>query len=350
MEIRKAERKKAKLRLGIAAPSGAGKTYSALLMAFGLGGKIGLIDTEHGSGDLYAHLGDYDIINIEAPYTVKKYIEAISAFEAAEYGTVIIDSLSHAWAGDGGLLDKQGKMADRGTNSFAAWRTITPEHNNLVDAMLRSPCHIIATMRAKQEYVLETNDKGKQQPKKVGMAPVQREGMEYEFTVMLDVDMGHIASASKDRTSLFDGQFFKIDQSTGQRLLSWLETGAAVEGNLSFDVATKAYEVRALMARNDIVGAAQTLETLGDDGVYDGERIEPVWKQIDSQDRSALKAYAAITKAPTVLAVDKALEAAPKRSIDMLLPFAAHRKAELTSSLDDGFGIPELTEPEKAAT
>lgn len=225
MEIRKAERKKAKLRLGIAAPSGAGKTYGALLLAFGLGGKVGLIDTEHGSGDLYAHLGDYDIIGIEAPYLVSKYTQAIKAFEDAGYTTIIIDSLSHAWAGDGGLLDKQGKMADRGTNSFAAWRTITPEHNNLVDAMLRSPCHIIATMRAKQEYVLETNDKGKQQPKKVGMAPVQREGMEYEFTVMLDVDMNHIASASKDRTSLFDGQFFKLSSDSGKTLLAWLETG-----------------------------------------------------------------------------------------------------------------------------
>lgn len=229
MEIRKAERKKAKLRLGIAAPSGAGKTYSALLLAFGLGGKVGLIDTEHGSGDLYAHLGEYDIIGIEAPYTVSKYVQAIKAFEAAGYSTIIIDSLSHAWAGDGGLLDKQGKMADRGTNSFAAWRTITPEHNALVDAMLSSPCHIIATMRAKQEYVLETNAKGKQEPKKVGMAPVQREGMEYEFTVMLDVDMHHIASASKDRTSLFDGQFIKITPDTGKMLLDWLDMGVAPE-------------------------------------------------------------------------------------------------------------------------
>lgn len=229
MEIRKAERKKAKLRLGIAAPSGAGKTYSALLLAFGLGGKVGLIDTEHGSGDLYAHLGEYDIISIEAPYTVNKYVQAIKAFEAAGYSTIIIDSLSHAWAGDGGLLDKQGKMADRGTNSFAAWRTITPEHNALVDAMLSSPCHIIATMRAKQEYVLETNAKGKQEPKKVGMAPVQREGMEYEFTVMLDVDMHHIASASKDRTSLFDGQFIKITSDTGKMLLDWLDMGVAPE-------------------------------------------------------------------------------------------------------------------------
>ena len=227
MAIRKAERKKAKLRLGIAAPSGAGKTYSALLMAFGLGGKVGLIDTEHGSGDLYAHLGDYDIIGIEAPYTVAKYTAAIKEFEEAGYSTIIIDSLTHAWSGDGGLLDKQGKIADRGTNSFAAWRTITPEHNALVDAMLKSPCHIIATMRSKQEYVQEKDDKGKSTVRKVGMAPVQREGMEYEFTVMLDIDMGHIASASKDRTSLFDGQFFKIDQGTGARLLEWLETGAS---------------------------------------------------------------------------------------------------------------------------
>lgn len=227
MEIKKAQRMKAKLRMGIAAPSGAGKTYSALLLAFGLGGKVGLIDTEHGSGHLYAHLGDYDVIEVSAPYSVAKYTQAIKAFEDAGYQTIIIDSLSHAWAGDGGLLDKQGKLADRGTNSFAAWRTITPEHNALVDAMLRSPCHIIATMRAKQDYVLETNDKGKQQPKKVGMAPVQREGMEYEFTVMLDVDMNHIASASKDRTSLFDGRFFKIGRETGEELLQWLETGVA---------------------------------------------------------------------------------------------------------------------------
>jgi hypothetical protein len=254
MQIRKAERKKAKLRLGIAAPSGAGKTYSALLMAFGIGGKVGLIDTEHGSGDLYAHLGDYDVISIEAPYTVSKYIQAIEAFEAEGYTTIIVDSLSHAWAGDGGLLDKQGKMADRGTNSFAAWRTITPEHNALVDAMLQSPCHIIATMRAKQEYVLETNEKGKQQPKKVGMAPVQREGMEYEFTVMLDVDMHHVASASKDRTSLFDGRFFKISAETGQELLAWLETGTEPPPPPRMDPASIADHKAAFSAADTVDG------------------------------------------------------------------------------------------------
>lgn len=278
MQIRKAERKKAKLRLGIAAPSGAGKTYSALLLAFGLGGKVGMIDTEHGSGDLYAHLGDYDIIAIEAPYTVTKYTQAIKAFEEAGYTTIIIDSLSHAWSGDGGLLDKQGKMADRGTNSFAAWRTITPEHNALVDAMLKSRCHIIATMRAKQEYVLETNDKGKQQPKKVGMAPVQREGMEYEFTVMLDVDMNHIASASKDRTSLFDGRFFKISEQTGDELCKWL------------DIGTEAPTYKTFIAA---IEAAETLEVLR-------SHFASGWKMATDDERPAVKAaYDAKTKALT---------------------------------------------------
>lgn len=230
MEIRKAVRRKAKLRLGIVAPSGAGKTYSALLMAFGLGGKVGLIDTEHGSGDLYAQLGDYDIIQIEAPYTIAKYRAAIAAFERGGYSVIIIDSLSHAWAGDGGLLDKQGKIADSGKgNSYTAWRTITPEHNTLIDAMLQSPAHIIATMRAKVEYVIEKNDRGKDTPRKVGMAPVQREGMDYEFTVVLDIDAQHIAHASKDRTSLFDDQYFKISADTGGKLLAWLEAGVDPE-------------------------------------------------------------------------------------------------------------------------
>lgn len=229
MQIRKAERKKAKLRLGIAGPSGAGKTFSALKLAFGLGGKVGLIDTEHGSGDLYAHLGEYDIINIEAPYTVQKYRDAIKAFEDAGYGVIIIDSLSHAWAGDGGLLDKQGKIADRTGNSYTAWRQVTPDHNALVEDLLNSPCHIIATLRAKQEYVQEKDDKGKTVVRKLGLAPVMRDGIEYEFTVFMDVDQGHNASASKDRTTLFDGQVFRIGEETGKLLLKWLDEGVEVK-------------------------------------------------------------------------------------------------------------------------
>jgi hypothetical protein len=257
IQIRKAQRRKAKLRLGLAAPSGGGKTYSALMLAFGIGGKIGLVDTEHGSGDLYAHLGEYDVIGLQAPFTVAKYREAIHAFEEAEYDTIIIDSLSHAWAGDGGLLDKQGKIADRIGNSYTAWRNVTPEHNELVEAILQSPCHIIATMRSKQEYVLETNEKGKQVPKKVGMAPVQREGMEYEFTVMLDIDMTHTATPSKDRTSLFDGQFFKIDKSTGKKFLNWLNTGDA-----ALPAEPRAAAPTALQDCLDDIAAASTVDAV----------------------------------------------------------------------------------------
>lgn len=243
MQIRKAERKKAKLRLGLGAPSGAGKTIGALLLAFGITGdwsKIGLIDTENGSGELYVGhtvhtpegavtIGEYLYCRIEPDYEVSKYIDAQKSMEKAGVEVVIHDSTSHAWAGAGGLLDKQGKIADKSGNSYTAWRSITPEHNLFVETMLGSPCHIIATMRSKQEYVLETNEKGKQVPKKVGMAPVQREGMEYEFTVMLDIDMKHIATASKDRTSIFDGRFFQISPKTGQQLREWLELGKEPE-------------------------------------------------------------------------------------------------------------------------
>lgn len=225
--IRKAERRKAKLRLAIIGPTGSGKTYSALQLAFGLGGKVGMIDTENGSGDLYANVGDYDIITLEAPYTVQKYREAIRAFEDEGYETIIIDSLTHAWSGEGGLLDKSSQLEKSGKakNSFAAWREITPEHNKLIEEMLGSPCHIIGTMRVKTEYVLEANDKGKMVPRKVGLAPVQRDGLEYEFTLVLDVDASHVASASKDRTGLFDGWYDKITPETGNRLLDWLNTG-----------------------------------------------------------------------------------------------------------------------------
>lgn len=233
MQIRKAERKKAKLRLGISAPSGAGKTYSSLLVAYGITGdweKIGLVDTENGSGDLYAHLGDYSVIPLEAPYTPDKYIQAIKLFEDNGFDCIIIDSLTHAWAGEGGILDIQSSVAaaSRSGNSYTAWREVTPKHNALVNAILQSKCHIIATMRAKTEYVQEKNDQGKTEIKKVGLAPIQRDGMEYEFTIMLDLSLNHTASASKDRTGLFDGRYFKPGTDTGKQLLEWLETGAEV--------------------------------------------------------------------------------------------------------------------------
>lgn len=225
----KAVRKKSKLRLGLCAPSGAGKTYSALLLAKGLGGKIALIDTENGSASLYSHLVDFDVCNLEAPYTVDKYLKAIEYAENNGYNTIIIDSLSHCWAGEGGLLEQQGIASKRTGNSYTAWRDITPLHNRLIDAIVNSKCHIIATMRSKVDYVLEINDKGKQTPKKVGLAPVQREGMDYEFTTVFDIDIDtHTAKSSKDRTGLFDDKIIKINEETGTLLNEWLNQGVDI--------------------------------------------------------------------------------------------------------------------------
>jgi hypothetical protein len=225
IQFHRAERKKAKLRLALAGPAGSGKTYSALLLAFGLSGRVAMIDTERGSGELYAHLGNYDVCSLEAPFTPEKYIGAILAAESAGYDTIIIDSLSHAWAGPGGVLDIQGHAADKSGNSWTAWRQVTPRHNDLVDAILLSRCHIIATMRSKMDHI-QTVENGKTVVKKVGMNPIQRDGMEYEFTVFLDLDLTHTASASKDRTSLFDGQVFKPAPDVGIKLKAWLEAGA----------------------------------------------------------------------------------------------------------------------------
>ena len=231
--FRKAERSKAKLRLGICGPAGSGKTWNSLVLAKGLGGRTALIDSENGSGDLYASSFDYDILSIQAPFTCEKYVAAIKAAEQEGYDNIIIDSLSHAWSGDGGILDQQGKAADKDKNSYTAWRHVTPRHNSLVEAMLQSKCHVIATMRSKVEYVLteESNRHGNKVmvPKKIGMAPIQREGMDFEFTVVLDVDAEHDAKASKDRTSLFsDPQPFRITETTGKSLHEWLNSGKDV--------------------------------------------------------------------------------------------------------------------------
>ncbi len=230
MEFKKAERKAAKLRLALCSPAGGGKTFSALKMAKGIGGKIAMIDSEHGSGSLYAGsqgMPDYAVLELDPPFTPKRYIEAIQLAEKSGFDIIIVDSLSHAWAGEGGVLEMHDRAtsASRSGNSFVAWREITPEHNRLVDALLQSKCHIIATMRTKQEYTQSADDKGKVTVKKVGMAPVQREGIDYEFTVVLDLTTDHIATSSKDRTSLFDGQHFKPTEETGKQLLEWLTLG-----------------------------------------------------------------------------------------------------------------------------
>lgn len=224
----KAERKRVYLKLAITGPSGSGKTMSALRLAFGLGSKIALIDTENGSASLYADKGDYDVMEIGAPFTVQKYIEGIHAAQKAGYDVLIIDSLTHEWAGDGGLLDQKSAKDARGGNHFSNWAEISKAHESLKSSLLQTPLHLICTIRSKQEYVQEQDDKGKSVVRKVGLAPVQREGMEYEFTTVFDVDMAHNALASKDRTGLFDGEVSRITEEHGARLNEWLLSGKEI--------------------------------------------------------------------------------------------------------------------------
>ena len=230
MAFRKAQRKQAKLRLAITGPAGSGKTYSSLLLAFGLGGKIAMIDTENGSGDLYSSLGDYDICGLNAPYAPQRYLQLIHEAEQAKYDIIIIDSLSHAWSGQGGLLNTQSKLTEtkyRG-NSYAAWREITPIQNMLVDALIASPCHIIATMRSKTEYVQAENERGRTEIRKVGLAPVQRDGIDYEFGTVFDLSPNHMANVSKDRTGLFGDDIFTVNLDTGKKLRQWLDAGVSL--------------------------------------------------------------------------------------------------------------------------
>ena len=227
--FKKAERKRSKLRLALCGPSGSGKTYSALQLAFGMGGKVALIDTENGSASLYSHLGEFDVCEIAPPFTVQKYIEAIKGAEQAGYDVLVVDSLTHAWAGQGGLLEEVDKRASssKSHNSYVAWRDVTPMHNRLVDTILQSNLHMIVTMRSKTAYEMEKDANGKVAPVKKGMAPIQRDGLEYEFTVVLDLDnQKHVAEAGKDRTGLFDGKVFVPTHETGKELIEWLDSGS----------------------------------------------------------------------------------------------------------------------------
>lgn len=229
--FKKAERKRAKLKIAGTGPSGSGKTYSLLMLATGLvkgtNQRIALLDTENDSASLYADRFDFDTVNIEPPFTAKKYTDVIRAAEAEGY-VLIIDSLSHAWAGEGGILDRKSAKDNQGGNSYTNWAQFTKEHEELKSAILYSDIHILASMRSKQDYVMEQNEKGKSAPKKVGLAPIQREGMEYEFTVVFDFAMDHSFHVSKDRTGLFDGRIEKMKPSHGEELIAWLN-GAKVE-------------------------------------------------------------------------------------------------------------------------
>ena len=235
MQLRKSERKQAKIKLAIQGSAGSGKTYSSLLLAKGLTNgdfsKVAIIDTENRSADLYAHLGDYSVLSMDAPYSPEKYIEAIDICLEANVDVIILDSLSHCWDY---LLDVHSKMPG---NSFTNWGKITPRQNAFVNKILQSNAHIISTMRVKQDYVLNQKN-GKFVPEKVGLKAIQRNDLDYEFTIVFDVDITHQAKATKDRSGLFiDKPEFVINASTGRKIREWCDNGTGTEQEMLATIA-----------------------------------------------------------------------------------------------------------------
>lgn len=228
----KATRRQAKARVGLCGPSGSGKTMTALRMAHGIvqesGGRIAVIDTEHGSASLYAGMGiEFDAANLNS-FAPERYIEALQAAADGGYAVVIIDSLSHAWAGKDGILDSVDKAGKRSAGgNFSAWRDATPRHNALVEAMLACPCHLFATLRTKVEHVIE-NVGGKTVVRKVGLQPVMRDGIEYEFTLCGDVNAEHEFVITKTRATWAKDLIIReAGEEFGRQLVRWLNEGEA---------------------------------------------------------------------------------------------------------------------------
>ena len=231
MQLKKAQRKKVFLRLNLSAPSGAGKTYSALLMAYGMAGdwsKVVVIDTENGSASLYSHLGEFNVLDLQPPFSPERFIEAITSCEDAGMEVIIVDSSSHEWSGAGGCLEINEKIAAaryKG-NTWSAWNETTPRHDKFVNKVLQARAHVITCTRSKTETVLDGT-----KVKKIGMKDIQRDGWEYELTVNLSIDRDtHMAIASKDRTQLFQiVDPFIITADTGRMVKEWCESGVTID-------------------------------------------------------------------------------------------------------------------------
>lgn len=229
MEFTKATKEQAKLRLALFGPSGSGKTYTGLRMSVGLGSKgskVALIDTERGSASKYADRFAFDVLEL-VKQDIDTYVQAIEAAQAAGYEVLIIDSLTHAWHELLAEVDKLAATKFRG-NTWSAWSEGTPKQRQLVDAILSFDGHVIATMRTKTEWLVETSSDGKMKPLRVGLAPQQGKGIEYEFDLLMELTPEHVATVLKDRTGKYQDKIIdKPGEDLGAELAAWLSEGAA---------------------------------------------------------------------------------------------------------------------------
>lgn len=230
MKLQKAKRQQVKLKIGLSGPSGYGKTYSALLLAYGMTSdwsKIAIIDTENNSASLYSHLGEFNVLTLNEPFSPERYIEAIKVCEKSGIEVLIIDSISHEWSGKGGCLEIHEQLGGR----FQDWGKVTPRHNSFLDTIIQSKIHVITTSRRKVDYSLDQDSNGRTKVMKLGTKEIQREGYEYEITVNFEfLNDKHLVTVSKDRTGLFVGKpEFIINASTGKKLLDWCNQGTSLE-------------------------------------------------------------------------------------------------------------------------
>lgn len=248
-----ATKEQAKARIALAGPSGSGKTYTALVTARALAGPSGrmaVIDTERESASLYADEFAFDTLNMHA-YDPRDLAKALAAAAEARYDVVIVDSLSHFWMGIDGMLEQVDKAAKRsyGGNSFGGWKDARPIERAMIDALLAYPGHVIVTMRTKTEWVVQENDKGRKEPKRIGTKPEQREGIEYEFTIVGDMDLEHTLVISKSRAKpLSDAVIRTPDETFGLTVLDWLGQGKPMPSALDYrDEAIEAHATHAAL-------------------------------------------------------------------------------------------------------
>lgn len=241
--FRPAVKEKLKARVALVGPTGSGKTFTMLRVARGIvgpTGKIAIIDTEYGKSRVYTRsksLPDgeqFEVLDLRPPYTPDRYIGALQAAARAGFDIVGVDSLSHAWMGAGGILDQVDRVAadaarkrNARQDNFSAWRDVTPQHNALVDALLSHPCHLIVCMRAKQAYEITDREGGGKKIEKLGMQAIQRDGIDYEFDVVGDIDTDHALRFSKTRCNTLDGKVIRLpDADLGRTIGEWLDDGA----------------------------------------------------------------------------------------------------------------------------
>jgi AAA domain-containing protein len=308
----KAARKRAKLRLAISGVAGSGKTTAALEIATGLlgsnGGRIAVLDTEKGSASLYATSYEYDVMELDAPYTPERYIEVIHAAEEAGYAVLIIDSASPEWNGSGGCTEANEELAQakfRG-NTWSAWSSTTPRHRSFIEAMLQSKMHIIATFRAKEDTVQEGG-----KIRKVGMKMEARDGTSFEFSVVFELEhQSHMANVTKDRTRLFGSDPHKVTQKTGAMLLTWLEEGVEAPPSEAEVLAKRREDIShrfaaALNPDGDLGDTEEAHEAAicaavfavhNELRAFGIEEYQQVWQMIPAPSRAALKKYIEISK------------------------------------------------------